>query len=147
MHITLVSGRYATARVDSSSCCSRVRYIGELCPRAPGEKAGSVKDKENGAMSEQFAWVPNLARDEWLRPMEAEPFGSVLLVVPGDSRRTRACSILSSVTVPAIPGRGRAPMRRLTLTVSVASGHRSTERTTWVKAAASFGTTMHAEAQ
>src|SRR5690625_1858014 len=33
-------------------------------------------------MPEQFQWVPNIDRGEWLRPMEAEPFGSTLSIVP-----------------------------------------------------------------
>ena len=33
---------------------------------------------ENECMSERFKWVPDLARGEWLRPMEAETFGSIL---------------------------------------------------------------------
>lgn len=27
-------------------------------------------------------WVPSVARGEWLRPMEAEPFTSILSIVP-----------------------------------------------------------------
>ena len=33
-------------------------------------------------MSQPFPWVPNTARGEWLRPTEAEPFGSILSIVP-----------------------------------------------------------------
>lgn len=33
-------------------------------------------------MSKRFEWVSNVARGEWLRPMETESFGSVLSIVP-----------------------------------------------------------------
>ena len=38
--------------------------------------------EDNWRMQDRFEWVPDIRRGEWLRPVEAEPFGSILSVVP-----------------------------------------------------------------
>ena len=99
-------------------------------------------------MSERFEWVPNLARGEWLRPMEAEPFGSILSVVP------RGFDAYARVFHPVERDRPRKTktwrgVDEMTFFAEVDDVEASleTQRTTWASAAASFATTMHAEAQ
>ena len=99
-------------------------------------------------MSAQFAWVPDLERGEWLRPMEAEPPGSILSVVP------RGFEAYARVFHPVDRDRPRQTriwqgLDETTYFEGVDDIEASleTERTTWAQAAESFGTTMHAQAQ
>lgn len=99
-------------------------------------------------MSERFKWVPDLARGEWLRPMEAEPFGSILSIVP------RGFEMYARVFHPVERDRPRDSktwqgIEESTYFNSVQDIEASleTERVAWANAAASFGTIMHAEAQ
>ena len=99
-------------------------------------------------MSERFAWVPDLERGEWLRPMEAEPPGSILSVVP------RGFEAYARVFHPVDRDRPRQTRtwRGLDETtyfegVDDIEASLETDRTTWAQAAESFGTTMHAQAQ
>lgn len=99
-------------------------------------------------MSERFAWVPDLERGEWLRPMEAEPPGSILSVVP------RGFEAYARVFHPVDRDRPRQTrtwqgLDETTYSEGVDDIEASleTERTTWTQAAESFGTTMHAQAQ
>ncbi len=99
-------------------------------------------------MSERFAWVPGLERGEWLRPMEAEPPGSILSVVP------RGFEAYARVFHPVDRDRPRQTRTWQGLDettyfegVDDIVASLETERTTWAQAAESFGTTMHAQAQ
>ena len=99
-------------------------------------------------MSEQFRWVPDLQRGEWLRPMEAEPLGSVLSVVP------RGFQAYARLFHPVERDRPRATrtwqgLDEATYFAGVADIEAAleTQRATWAQAAASSGTTMHAQAQ
>ena len=102
-------------------------------------------------MPEQFEWVPDLARGEWLRPVEDEPFGSILSVVP------RGFEAYARIFHPVERDRPRATkswygVDRETFYdgLGVIEDHDDlleTERATWADAAASFNTTLHAEAQ
>ncbi|MGP5073865.1 hypothetical protein ACTXI0_15855 [Arthrobacter rhombi] len=99
-------------------------------------------------MSERFEWEPDLARGEWLRPMEAESFGSLLSVVP------RGFEAYARVFHPVERDRPRETKTWLGLDESAffegvrdIGASLETERATWTDAAASFKTTMHAEAQ
>lgn len=99
-------------------------------------------------MAEQLAWVPDVTRGEWLRPLEAEPFGSILSVVPP------GFEAYARVFHPVEWDRPRATktwqgVDRTTYFGGVRDIEASleTERATWAQAAASFGTTMHAQAQ
>ena len=99
-------------------------------------------------MSEMFRWVPDLERGEWLRPMEAEPWGSVLSVVP------RGFQAYARLFHPVERDRPRATRTWQGLDeATYFAGVRDieaaleTQRATWAQAAASFGTTMHAQAQ
>ncbi|KLU09927.1 hypothetical protein [Kocuria sp. SM24M-10] len=99
-------------------------------------------------MSEMFRWVPDLERGEWLRPMEAEPWGSVLSVVP------RGFQAYARLFHPVERDRPRATRtwQGLDEATYFAGVHDieaalETQRATWAQAAASFGTTMHAQAQ
>jgi hypothetical protein len=99
-------------------------------------------------MPERFGWVTNLARGDWLRRMEAEPFGSILSIVP------RGFGEYARVFHPVERDRPRGTktwqgVEETTYfdRVGDIGASLETERTTWAKAAASFGTTMHAEAQ
>jgi len=99
-------------------------------------------------MSERFEWVPNLARGEWLRPLEAEPFGSILSVVP------RGFEAYARVFHPVERDRPRTTKTWQGVDAATyfdgvedIEASLETERTTWASAAASFDTTMHAEAQ
>ncbi len=99
-------------------------------------------------MSERFEWVPDLARGEWLRPMEAESFRSILSVVP------RGFEAYARVFHPVERDRPRDTKTWLGLDetayfegVDDIGASLETEHATWAEAAASFKTTMHAEAQ
>jgi hypothetical protein len=99
-------------------------------------------------MSERFEWVPDLTRGEWLRPMEAEPFGSILSVVP------RGFEMYARVFHPVERDRPRTTktwqgLDEATYFTGVQDIEASleTESATWAEAAASFETIMHAEAQ
>ena len=99
-------------------------------------------------MSERFEWEPDLARGEWLRPMEAESFGSLLSVVP------RGFEAYARVFHPVERDRPRETKTWLGLDESAffegvqdIGASLETERATWADAASSFKTTMHAEAQ
>jgi hypothetical protein len=99
-------------------------------------------------MSERFEWVPDLGRGKWLRPMEAEPFGSILSVVP------RGFEAYARVFHPVERDRPRDMKTWRDIDdathfdgVNYIEASLERERSTWAKAAASFGTAMHAEAQ
>lgn len=99
-------------------------------------------------MSGRFAWVPDLERGEWLRPMEAEPPDSILSVVP------RGFEAYARVFHPVDRDRPRRTRTWQGLDettyfegVDDIEASLETERTTWAQAAESFGTTMHAQAQ
>jgi hypothetical protein len=99
-------------------------------------------------MSERFAWVPDLDRGEWLRPMEAEEFGSILSVVPA------GFEAYARVFHPVERDRPRETktwqgLDQMTYLHGVEDIEASlqTQRVTWAMAAVSFGTTMHPEAQ
>lgn len=103
---------------------------------------------ENGGMAGRFAWVPDLDRGQWLRPMEAEPWGSVLSIVP------RGFEAYARLFHPVERDRPRdtKTWQGLDEATYFAGVHDikaalETERATWAQAAASFGTTMHAQAQ
>lgn len=99
-------------------------------------------------MPERFDWVDDPTRGEWLRSMEAEPFGSVLSVVP------RGFEGYARVFHPVERDRPREtktwkgidPETYFEGTGDIDAAL-ETERVSWSHAAASFGTTMHAEAQ
>ena len=99
-------------------------------------------------MPDRFEWVPDIGRGEWLRTVEAEPFGSILSVVPPGfqayarvfhsverdrPRRTKTWQGIDERTYFAGVEDSAAPLQ--------------TERATWAKVAASFGTIMHSESQ
>jgi len=99
-------------------------------------------------MVERFEWVPDITRGEWLRPMEAESFGSVLAVVP------RGFEAYARVFHPIERDRPRTTKTWHGIDesthlngVSDISAALDTERVSWATAAASFATTMDAEAQ
>jgi len=99
-------------------------------------------------MSEGFEWVPDIGRGEWLRPMEAEPFGSILSVVP------RGFEAYARVFHPVERDRPRDTKTWQGIDVATYSegvddigASLERERSTWAKVAASFGTSMHAEAK
>ncbi|KUG51736.1 hypothetical protein AVL61_15955 [Kocuria rosea subsp. polaris] len=99
-------------------------------------------------MSKPFGWVPDLERGEWLRPVEAEPLGSVLSVVP------RGFQAYARLFHPVERDRPRATRtwQGLDQATHFAGVHDieaalETQRASWAQAAASFGTTMHAQAQ
>lgn len=99
-------------------------------------------------MSERFEGVPALERGEWLRPMEAEPPGSILSVVP------RGFEAYARVFHPVDRDRPRQTRTWQGLDettyfegVDDIEAALETERTTWAQAAESFDTTMHAQAQ
>ncbi len=99
-------------------------------------------------MSQPFEWVPDLARGEWLRRMEAEPLGSILSVVP---RGFEAYVRLFHPVERDRPQQTKTWQGVDETTyfedVDDIEASLETERTIWAHAAASFGTTMHAEAQ
>lgn len=120
----------------------------ELSTDARRFKGRAEPQRENEGMSSRFAWVPDLGRGEWLRPMEAEPLGSILSVVP------HGFEAYARVFHPADRDRPRETktwqgIDEATYFAGVDDIQASleTERATWAQAAASFGTTMHAQAQ
>lgn len=97
-------------------------------------------------MPEQFQWVPNIG--EWLRPMEAEPFGSTLSIVP------RGFEAYARIFHPVHRDRPRDTktwqgIDQTTYFDGIEDINASleTQRVTWAQAAESFNTTMHSEAQ
>lgn len=99
-------------------------------------------------MPGSFAWVPDVSRGEWLRPMEAEPSSSTLSVVPRgfeayarifhsvERDRPRATGTWLGVDTDAL-------FDGVTdLDAAIETGRR-----TWAEVAEVFGTTMHGEAQ
>lgn len=99
-------------------------------------------------MSQRFAWVPDLDRGQWLRPMEAEAWGSILSIVP------RGFEAYARLFHPVERDRPRQTKTWQGLDeaayfagVEDIEASLETERATWAQAAASFGTTMHAQAQ
>ncbi|PRZ15245.1 hypothetical protein [Nesterenkonia sandarakina] len=99
-------------------------------------------------MTRAFSWVPDVGRGEWLRSMEAEPFSSLFSVVP------RGFEMYARVFHPVERDRPRATRSWHAIEASTCFDDAAdiwalleTERCTWSAAAASFGTTMHAEAQ
>lgn len=99
-------------------------------------------------MPERFAWVSDVSRGEWLRPMESETFGGILSVVPA------GFEAYARVFHPV--ERDRPRDTRTWHGVDHATHFQGvrdlgaaieTQRTTWAATAASFGTTMHPEAQ
>lgn len=103
---------------------------------------------ENERMSERFEWVPDLERGEWVRVMESEPLGSILSIVPtGFESYAR---IFHPVTRDrpheTKTWRGLDESTHFDGVVDIDAAL-ETERVSWASAAASFGTTMHAEAQ
>ena len=103
---------------------------------------------KNGGMSAGFDWVPDPGRGEWLRLMEAEPLGSVLSVVPS------GFEAYARLFHPVERDRPRATKTWQGLDQAMyfadvpdLEAALETERATWAQAAASFGTTMHAQAQ
>lgn len=99
-------------------------------------------------MPATFECVPDLARGKWLRPMEAEAFGSILSVVP------RGFEAYVRIFHPVERDRPHETKSWLDINEETyfddfddIGAALETELTTWAKTAASFGTTMHAEAQ
>lgn len=99
-------------------------------------------------MPATFECLPDLARGKWLRPMEAEPFGSILSVVP------RGFEAYVRIFHPVERDRPHETKSWLDINEETyfddlddIGAALETELTTWAKTAASFGTTMHAEAQ
>ncbi|WP_152193057.1 hypothetical protein [Georgenia satyanarayanai] len=99
-------------------------------------------------MPEPFAWVPDISRGEWLRPMESEPFGSILSVVPA------GFEAYARVFHPVQRDRPRDTrtwhgVDQATHFQCVRNLEHAIEDqwTSWAATAASFGTTMHPEAQ
>lgn len=99
-------------------------------------------------MPDRFEWVPDLGRGEWLRPVEAEPFGSILSVVPSGFQA------YARVFHPVERDRPRDTKtwqgideRTYFDGVDDIAASLETELATWSKVAASFGTTMHSDSQ
>jgi hypothetical protein len=99
-------------------------------------------------MPDRFEWVPDVTRGEWLRPMEAEPFNSILSVVP------RGFEAYARVFHPVERDRPRDTNTWHGVDVTThfdgvddIRASLETQRVTWAEVAASFGTTMHGEAQ
>lgn len=99
-------------------------------------------------MTERFVWEPGLRRGEWLRPMEAEPLGSVPSIVP------RGFEVYARVFHPVERDRPRKTKAWQGVDQASAfdgagdlAASLETQRASWADAAASFGTIMHAEAQ
>lgn len=99
-------------------------------------------------MPETFEWVPDVARGEWLRPVEAESFDSILSVVPPGFQA------YARVFHPVERDRPRGTNtwrgideRTYSAGVEDIAASLQTEWVTWAKVAASFGTTMHSESQ
>ncbi|MBG6237827.1 hypothetical protein IWX78_000782 [Mycetocola sp. CAN_C7] len=99
-------------------------------------------------MPERFEWVPDVSRGEWLRPMEAEPFGSILSVVPP------GFGAYARVFHPVDRDRPHVTKTWQGLDEYAffegdedIESSLETELASWATASASFGTTVHAEAQ
>lgn len=95
-----------------------------------------------------FECVPDLARGKWLRPLEAEAFGSILSVVP------RGFEAYARIFHPVERDRPHETKSWLDINRETyfddfddIGAALETELTTWAKTAASFDTTMHSEAQ
>ncbi len=104
--------------------------------------------RQDTTVTEQFDWVPDVSRGEWLRPLESEPFGSILSIVP------RGFEAYARVFHPVERDRPRATLSWTGLdeetffeSVPDIDAALETERTTWAQTAHAFGTTMHSEAQ
>lgn len=99
-------------------------------------------------MTHRFEWEPDLSRGEWLRPLEAEPFGSTLSIVP------RGLEAYARLFHPVERDRPRATttwqgIDEATYFDGVADidAAKETERATWAQVAEAFSTNMHPEAQ
>jgi len=99
-------------------------------------------------MPEQFQWVPDIDRGEWLRPMEAEPFGSTLSIVP------RGFEAYARIFHPVHRDRPRDTKTWQGIDefkyfdgIRDINASLETQQVTWAQAAASFNTMMHSEAQ
>jgi len=91
----------------------------------------------------EFRWEPDIERGEWLRPMEEEPFTSLLSTVP------RGFEMYARLFHPIERDRPRATKTWTGVdegTFFDDADDLETEPASWAQAAASFGTTMHAEA-
>lgn len=102
---------------------------------------------ENVGMPEKSKWTPDLPRGKWLRPMEAEPFGSILSIVP------RGFEMYVRVLHPVEHDRPRDTKTWQGVDESTyfngvhdIEAALETERATRATAAASFNTTIHAQA-
>jgi len=95
----------------------------------------------------EFPWEPNIERGEWLRPMEQEPLTSLLSTVP------RGFEMYARLFHPIERDRPRATKTWIGVDEETFfedgndADDLETERASWSQAAASFETTMHAEAQ
>lgn len=99
-------------------------------------------------MPEPVMWVPDVSRGEWLRPMDSEPFGSILSVVPA------GFEAYARVFHPVQRDRPRDTktwhgIDHATHFQGVEDLDDAIENqwTTWATTAAVFGTTMHPNAQ
>jgi len=99
-------------------------------------------------MPEEFQWAPDIGRGEWLRPMETEPFGSILSIVPP------GFEAYARVFHPVDRDRPRDTKTWYGVDATTyfeaiddIESSLERERSTWAQSAASFRTTMHAEAQ
>ncbi len=99
-------------------------------------------------MGERFEWVNDSSRGEWLRAVESEPWGSLCSIVPG------GFPAYARVFHPAERDRPHATGTWHGVNEATLHNHADqfdslleTQRTSWEHVAASFGTTMHAEAQ
>lgn len=99
-------------------------------------------------MPERFEREPDLSRGEWLRPMEAEAFGSILSVVP------RGFEAYARIFHPVERDRPHETKSWLDIDEETyfdgfddIGAALETDLTTWTKTAESFDTTMHATAQ
>lgn len=99
-------------------------------------------------MAERFEWVRDVSRGEWLRPMENEPLGSILSVVPRGFEAYARLFHPVGRDRPRDTGtwRGVDPLTHFD-GVGDIGAVLETERATWADVARAFGTTMHAEAQ
>ncbi len=99
-------------------------------------------------MPARFSWVADVSRGEWLRPLGAEEFGSILSVVPA------GFAAYARLFHPVERDRPRETKtwhgldeRTSFHSVEDIEASLETQRVTWATAAASFGTTIHPEAQ
>lgn len=99
-------------------------------------------------MPEQLMWEPDVSRGEWLRPMESEPFASILSVVPrGFEAYARIFHAVERDRPRATGTWHGVEEESLFAGVTDIEAALETGRTTWAEVAAAFGTTMHSEAQ